>query len=89
MKTGTVTMKRILAFSIAVITSMTVLAGGAKPVLNQQPASAESQEIKENKNKISSAKSKISELEEKQAELDITSSPLVRYFRSIELPVRK
>ena len=70
MKTGTVTMKRILAFSIAVITSMTVLAGGAKPVLNQQPASAESQEIKENKNKISSAKSKISELEEKQAELD-------------------
>lgn len=70
MKTGIFTMKRILAFTIAVITSMTVLAGGANPVINTQNASAESTAIKENKQKISSAKEKLSDLEKKQSELD-------------------
>ena len=68
MKTGIFTMKRVLAFTIAVVASMTMLAGGTQPVMTAQNASAESQAIKNNKKKISSAKDKISELEQKQAE---------------------
>ena len=63
MKTGIFTMKRVLAFTIAVVASMTMLAGGTQPVMTAQNASAESQAIKNNKKKISSAKDKISELE--------------------------
>lgn len=70
MKTGIFTMKRVLAFTIAVVASMTMLAGGTQPVMTAQNASAESQAIKNNKKKISSAKDKISELEQKQADLD-------------------
>ena len=56
MKTGIFTMKRVLAFTIAVVASMTMLAGGTQPVMTAQNASAESQAIKNNKKKISSAK---------------------------------
>ena len=70
MKTGIFTMKRVLAFTIAVVASMTMIAGGTQPVMTAQNASAESQAIKNNKKKISSAKDKISELEQKQADLD-------------------
>ena len=61
MKTGIFTMKRVLAFTIAVVASMTMLAGGTQPVMTAQNASAESQAIKNNKKKISSAKDKIGE----------------------------
>ena len=43
MKTGIFTMKRVLAFTIAVVASMTMLAGGTQPVMTAQNASAESQ----------------------------------------------
>ena len=39
MKTGIFTMKRVLAFTIAVVASMTMLAGGTQPVMTAQNAS--------------------------------------------------
>ena len=71
MKTGIFTMKRVLAFTIAVVASMTMLAGGTQPVMTAQNASAESQAIKNNKKKISSAKDKISGLN--KSRLTLTS----------------
>lgn len=64
------TFKRIIACTAAIIICMTAFASAGSGMVSKEIASAESTEMKKNKNDISDAKSKISELEKKQAELD-------------------
>ena len=63
-------MKRILAFLLALTCSFSLLASAGSNIVNTDIAVADSAEMKQNKNNISNAQSKLAELEKKQKELD-------------------
>lgn len=64
------TMKKVLAFILALTCSFSMLASAGSNVVNTDIAVADSAEMKQNKSNISNAKSKLAELEKKQSELD-------------------
>ncbi len=62
--------KRVLACAAAVVISMTALAGAGSDVIRADKASADSAEMKQNKDNISDTQTRLTELEQRQAELD-------------------
>lgn len=66
----TFTLKRVLAFTLAVITSITVLASGKPYISTSEVVRAESAESKKNSANISNTQDKIDDLKKKQQELD-------------------
>ncbi|MGN0601373.1 MAG: murein hydrolase activator EnvC family protein [Oscillospiraceae bacterium] len=63
-------MKKMLAFSLALITAVTVVAGGKDSIVNEKSVSATSSEAKENAAAIKKAQTDIDKLEEQQEALD-------------------
>lgn len=63
-------MKKVLAFSMALITAFTVMAGGKQYMVNEENVVATSSEAKENAAAIKQAQKDIDDLEKQQEQLD-------------------